>query len=36
MVLNRFCERRSKLGLWDRWLPTIYLPSSWDLGLADP
>ena len=33
MVINRLCEPESKLGLWDRWLPTIYLPSCWDLKL---
>jgi transposase len=33
MVANRICEPHSKLGLWDRWLPTVYLPSCWDLKL---
>ena len=33
MVTNRLCEPDSKLGLWDRWLPTVYLPSCWDLKL---
>jgi hypothetical protein len=33
MVANRICEPDSKLGLWDRWLPTVYLPSCWDLKL---
>jgi hypothetical protein len=33
MVANRLCEPDSKLGLWDRWLPTVYLPSCWDLKL---
>jgi transposase len=33
MVTNRLCEPKSKLGLWDRWLPTVYLPSCWDLKL---
>ena len=33
MVANRLCEPESKLGLWDRWLPTVYLPSCWDLKL---
>lgn len=33
MVTNRLCEPNSKLGLWDRWLPTVYLPSCWDLKL---
>ena len=34
MVANRLCEPQSKLGLWDRWLPTVYLPSCWDLKLG--
>jgi transposase len=34
MVANRLCEPESKLGLWDRWLPTVYLPSCWDVKLA--
>ena len=33
MVTNRLCEPESKLGLWDRWLPTVYLPSCWHLKL---
>ena len=33
MVTNRLCEPESKLGLWDRWLPTVYLPSCWELKL---
>ena len=33
MVTNRLCEPDSKLGLWDRWLPGVYLPSCWDLKL---
>jgi len=33
MVANRLCEPDSKLGLWDRWLPTVYLPSCWELKL---
>ena len=33
MVSNRLCEPQSKLGLWDRWLPTVYLPSCWELKL---
>jgi len=33
MVVNRLCEPDSKLGLWDRWLPGVYLPSCWDLKL---
>lgn len=33
MVANRLCEPDSKLGTWDRWLPTVYLPSCWELKL---
>jgi hypothetical protein len=33
MVTNGLCEPDSKLGLWDRWLPTVYLPSCWNLKL---
>jgi len=33
MVANRLCDPDSKLGLWDRWLPGVYLPSCWDLKL---
>jgi transposase len=33
MVANRLCEPHSKLGVWDRWLKTVYLPSCWDLKL---
>jgi transposase len=33
MVANRLCEPHSKLGLWDRWLEEVYLPSCWDLKL---
>ena len=25
MCANRLCEPGSKLGVWDRWLPTVYL-----------
>jgi hypothetical protein len=27
MVANRLCEPESKLGVWDRWLDTVYMPS---------
>lgn len=27
MVTNRLCEPESKLGVWDRWLSTVYMPS---------
>ena len=33
MVSNRLCEPESKLGLWDRWLHTIYMPSCESLKL---
>lgn len=33
MVANRLCEPLSKLGVWDRWLEGVYLPSCWDLKL---
>ena len=34
MTANRLCEPESKLGVWDRWLPRVYLPSCQDLKLA--
>jgi hypothetical protein len=33
MVANRLCEPESKLGVWDRWLSTVYLPSCQGLKL---
>ncbi len=27
MVANRLCNPESKLGVWDRWLETVYLPE---------
>jgi transposase len=33
MVANRLCEPESKLGVWDRWLSKVYLPSCADLKL---
>ncbi len=27
MVANRLCEPDSKLGVWDRWLHSVYMPS---------
>jgi hypothetical protein len=33
MTANRLCEPKSKLGVWDRWLPEVYLPSCWELKL---
>lgn len=34
MTANRLCEPQSKLGVWDRWLKTVYLPSCDGLKLA--
>lgn len=33
MTANRLCAPESKLGVWDRWLETVYLPSCRDLKL---
>jgi transposase len=33
MTANRLCEPESKLGIWDRWLKDVYLPSAVDLKL---
>ena len=33
MVANRLCEPTSKLGVWDRWLTRVHLPSCKDLKL---
>ena len=33
MVTNRLCAPESKLGAWDRWLETVYLPSCESLKL---
>lgn len=33
MVANRLCEPESKLGVWDRWLSKVYLPSCKGLKL---
>ena len=33
MCANRLCEPESKLGVWDRWLSTVYLPSCDGLKL---
>lgn len=33
MIANRLCEPESKLGVWDRWLSKVYLPSFADLKL---
>lgn len=33
MVANRLCDPESKLGVWDRWLSTVYLPSCEGLKL---
>jgi hypothetical protein len=34
MTANRLCEPESKLGVWDRWLEKVYLPSCRGLKLA--
>lgn len=33
MTANRLCEPTSKLGVWDRWLSTVYMPSCNGLKL---
>jgi transposase len=33
MTANRLCEPESKLGVWDRWLTRVYLPSCKSLKL---
>ena len=33
MTANRLCEPESKLGVWDRWLAKVYLPSCNGLKL---
>lgn len=33
MTANRLCSPESKLGVWDRWLDTVYLPSCRNLKL---
>ena len=33
MTANRLCAPESKLGVWDRWLDTVYLPSCEKLKL---
>jgi len=33
MVANRLCDPESKLGVWDRWLDSVHLPSCNDLKL---
>ena len=33
MTTNRLCEPESKLGVWDRWLEKVYLPSCDGLKL---
>lgn len=35
MVANRLCEPESKLGVWDRWLSKVYLPSCDSLSLRN-
>ncbi|MDM8538995.1 IS1634 family transposase, partial [Desulfobacterales bacterium HSG17] len=33
LVANRLCEPQSKLGVWDRWLSKVFLPSCEGLKL---
>lgn len=33
MTANRLCAPESKLGVWDRWLDTVWLPSCKELKL---
>jgi hypothetical protein len=33
MTANRLCEPESKLGVWDRWLKSVYMPSCDSLKL---
>jgi len=33
MIANRLCAPESKLGVWDRWLSKVYLPSCAELKL---
>ncbi|MBW1967766.1 MAG: hypothetical protein JRI48_10420 [Deltaproteobacteria bacterium] len=33
MTANRLCDPESKLGVWDRWLSKVYLPSCEGLKL---
>ncbi len=33
MVANRLSDPESKLGVWDRWLSSVYLPSCTSLKL---
>lgn len=33
MTANRLCEPESKLGVWDRWLSKVYMPSCGGLEL---
>lgn len=35
MTANRLCEPESKLGVWDRWLSKVYLPSCQGLKLKN-
>jgi len=34
MTTNRLCTPESKLGVWDRWLKTVYLPSCDNVSLS--
>ena len=34
MTANRLCESESKLGVWDRWLSRVYMPSCAGIKLG--
>jgi transposase len=34
MTANRLCQPESKLGVWERWLKDVYLPSCQELKLS--
>ena len=34
MTANRLCEPESKLGIWDRWLSKVYMPSRAGIRLG--
>jgi transposase len=34
MTANRLCEPESKLGIWDRWLSKVYMPSCAGIKLG--
>jgi hypothetical protein len=36
MTANRLCDPQSKLGVWERWRETVYLPGSERLDPGPP